>query len=111
MPEGDFSVLPDLPKMYADCKATEDPDMNIPDFITEHLLEVDGLFGQDKTEPDEKPHQPVQFHHQFVHISITVKQFDVELQQTLIQEHQLMAKVEHLALWGYTAAVFRPPIG
>ena len=44
LPDGDFSVLPDLPKMYQHCKETEHPDLTIFDFITDHLLNIDGLF-------------------------------------------------------------------
>jgi hypothetical protein len=112
LPEGDFSTLPDLPKMYADCKNLEDPDMDLPDFITEHLLEVDGIFEQNTIpEPDEKPHQPVQFHHQFVQISFASRQFRVELHQPVITVRQLATQTAEVYLAGYTVSVFRPPIG
>ena len=110
LPEGDFSTLPDMPKMYANCKALEDPDMDLPDFITEHLLSVDGLLGQEIPEPGDKPHQPIQFHHQFVQISTVARQFNIELQQPATGEHQLTAQIDDVYLRGYTVAVFRPPI-
>ena len=110
LPEGDFSTLPDLPGMYASCKNTEDPDMDLPDFITEHLFEVDGLFGQDIPEPNEKPHQPVQFHHQFVQVNYTARQFKLELQLPLADIQPAMPQQHELCLTGHTGSVFRPPM-
>jgi len=110
LPEGDFSTLPDMPKMYAHCKAQEDVDMDLVDFVTEHLLEVNGIFGQDIPEPGDKPHQPIQFHHQFVQISIVARQVKLEFQQVVVQGNQLTALADEVFLSGYTASVFRPPI-
>jgi len=113
LPAGDFSTLPDLPKMYADCKSMEDPDMDLGDFITEHLLEINGMAGvfkQQADEPNEKPHQPVQFHHQFIQISFAAKQLKIELQQPVVVIHQLIPVVKRVCLSDYTASVFRPPI-
>ncbi len=111
LPEGDFSTLPDMPGMYAHCKAVEDPDMDLPDFITEHLLQIDGLFGHDIPEPGDKPHQPIQFHHQLVPIITAARQFNIELIQPAVVENQLTAQVNEVFLSGYTTSVFRPPMG
>jgi len=113
LPEGDFATLPDLPQMYADCKNLEDPDMDLPDFITEHLLEINGLagvFGQKADEPDEKPHQPVQFHHQFMQISFASRQMKIEMQQPVVVTQRLLPGTNDVYLTGYTVSVFRPPI-
>ena len=113
LPEGDFSTLPDLPKMYADCKNFEDPDMNLSDFVTEHLFEINGMAGvfpEQADEPNERPHQPVQFHHQFVRISFVAKQFKIELQQPVAEAPQLIAHTDMVYLSDYTVSVFRPPI-
>jgi hypothetical protein len=111
LPEGDFSTLPDLPKMYTNCKTAEDPDMNLPDFITEHLLGVDGLFGQaDNDDPNEKPHQPVQFHHQFMQFNFVARQFNIELNQPQLAEKKRPALMDEVYLSDYRASVFRPPI-
>jgi hypothetical protein len=58
LPEGNFSFLSELPKMYAHCKAFEDKDMNIVDFITDHLLNIDGIFDAHDNDDDQKPHSP-----------------------------------------------------
>ena len=43
LPMGDFSALQDLPEMYQHCQATEDKDMTPLDFVTDHLINIDGL--------------------------------------------------------------------
>ena len=113
LPEGDFSTLPDLPKMYADCKTYEDPDMDLTDFVTEHLLEINGMagvFAQAPDEPNEKPHQPVQFHHQFVQMNFAARQFRIELQQPVVQVQTLTPQFNDVYLSDYSVSVFRPPI-
>ena len=64
LPQGDFSVIADLPKMYQHCKATEDKDMTPFDFIKDHLINIDGLFDKHEDGDDQKPHSPIQFHNQ-----------------------------------------------
>jgi hypothetical protein len=63
LPLGDFSLLTQLPEMYQHCKATEDKDMNIVDFITDHLINIDGMFDKHQNGDDQKPHTPFPFHH------------------------------------------------
>ncbi len=111
LPIGDFSTLPDLPRMYADCKKLEDTDMDLTDFVTGHLLQVDGLFGNDKPELDEKPHQPVQFHHQFVQINFSAKRVKIEVAPPLILAMPFISRSKDTHLSGYTVSVFRPPMG
>jgi hypothetical protein len=66
-PGGDFSLLSQLPVLYEHCKSAEDPDMNLLDFITDHLLNIDGIFDKHLPGDDQKPHQPFQFQH-FQHV-------------------------------------------
>lgn len=61
--QGNFAALQELPDMYAQCKTEEDPDMNLFDFVTDHLLNLDGLFDAHGDDDHQKPHQPVPFHH------------------------------------------------
>jgi hypothetical protein len=63
LPMGDFSTLNCIPEMYRHCKTTEDKDMTAFDFITDHLLNVDGLFDKHENGDEQKPHQPLQNHH------------------------------------------------
>lgn len=63
LPQGDFSVLLQLPAMYQHCQLTEDPDMDMADFITDHLLNFDELFSKSEASDEhELPHNPVPFH-------------------------------------------------
>lgn len=58
-PMGDLSYMRDLPQMYRHC-ATEDPDINLCDFVVEHLLNIQ---DHDELEKEhDKPHQPVYSH-------------------------------------------------
>ena len=60
---GDFSILKDIPEMYRHCKATEDKDMTPFDFITDHLVNIDGLFDKHDNGDEQKPHMPSQTQH------------------------------------------------
>jgi hypothetical protein len=63
LPQGDFAALAQLPQMYQHCKTTEDPDMDILDFVAEHLLNLDNIFNKEEdTDEHELPHNPIPFH-------------------------------------------------
>jgi hypothetical protein len=109
LPQGDFATLPDLPRMYAHCRETEDHDLTIADFIEEHLLMMDDLMGE-PPEPQDKPHQPVQFHHIYAPVTIAIRQdFKVE-GPSLPLPKQLAPIINDVYLSDYPASVFRPPI-
>jgi hypothetical protein len=63
LPLGDFSMLTGLPQMYRHCKATEDKDMTPLDFVTDHLLNIDGLFDKHGNGDEQKPHSPTPYSH------------------------------------------------
>ena len=48
--------------MYNHCKSTEDKDMTLIDFITDHLINIDRLFDKHDKGDSQKPHAPVNFH-------------------------------------------------
>ena len=108
LPQGDFAALPDLPKMYAHCKATEDSDLDIFDFVEEHLLMLDDLMGE-TPEPQDKPHQPVQFHHIFAPVTVAVRQIAIA-KAPLVTEKIQAPILNEVYLSDYPASVFRPPI-
>jgi hypothetical protein len=109
LPQGDFATLPDLPKMYAHCKETEDHDLDIPDFIEEHLLMMDDLMGE-PPEPDDKPHQPVQFHHIYAPVTVAAGQNFKVTVLALPQIKQQAPITDEVYLSDYPTSVFRPPI-
>jgi hypothetical protein len=63
LPQGDFSALSQLKGMYHHCKTIEDPDIDLADFVTEHLLNLDDM-GEEEDDADEHelPHNPMPFH-------------------------------------------------
>lgn len=55
---GDISTLIHLPDMYSHCKTTEDPNLDLADFVAEHLMNLDGIFeAHESKEIEDKPHQ------------------------------------------------------
>ncbi len=63
LPMGDFSMLKELPEMYHHCKTYEDKDMTLLDFITDHLINIDGMFDHHDHGDEQKPHNPTDFNH------------------------------------------------
>lgn len=61
LPQGDFSAISQLPAMYQHCKTVEDPDMNVADFITGHLLNIEEKEEEDEKDEHELPHNPISF--------------------------------------------------
>lgn len=55
----DFSIIPELKNMYTHCKATEDKDMSLVDFVTDHIMNIDGIFDQHNNGDEQKPHQNI----------------------------------------------------
>ena len=61
LPLGDFYSVETLPKMYQHCKKTEDKDMTLIDFITDHLLNLDSIFDKHTNGDNQKPHKNLDF--------------------------------------------------
>ena len=106
-PMGDLSFVRDLPQMYQQC-AQEDPDIDLADFVFEHLLNI---HENDEAEEHDKPHQVV-FNHVPLETLITYytkvklpvavfKEFIVKANYPIIQTTSFRP--------GYLFAVFRPP--
>lgn len=58
LPGGDFRSLRYLPDLYQHCKATEDKDMTLADFITDHLTCLDALTDVHAPGDEQRPHTP-----------------------------------------------------
>lgn len=108
---GDFSMLNDIPEMYRHCKATEDKDMTPFDFITDHLLNIDGLFDKHENGDEQKPHQPIQNHHygQTTGSFITYSIISVT-QQFCVVKTELLIPSKNFLPTDHSAKIFRPPI-
>jgi hypothetical protein len=58
LPNADFSFLSNLSQHYSHCLSTEDQDMDALEFITDHLINIDGIFDKHEGDDDQKPHKP-----------------------------------------------------
>lgn len=115
LPNGDFSVLPDLPAMYAHCKTTEDKDLSVLDFITDHLINIDGLFDAHNNGDQQKPHKPFNFNHLctgFVLISQINKPEIMRFKNivTIERADGLPHSKQRFFKNHYLSSIFRPPI-
>lgn len=110
LPQGDFSVIADLPKMYQHCKATEDKDMTPFDFIKDHLMNIDGLFDKHEDGDDQKPHSPIQFHNQHTQTIFVIQQFKGSFTKPIAFKNNFPIYTECFYYSDYTPSVFRPPI-
>ena len=110
LPMGDFSTLRDLPAMYRHCKATEDKDMTPLDFITDHLINIDCLFDKHDNGDAQKPHSPIQFHHQLAQNYFSLQEFKVTDSNILIIQNVIPIYEENCYYSNYLSFVFRPPI-
>jgi hypothetical protein len=115
-PMGDLSCAKDMSGIYAQCKA-EDPDMNIPDFIFEHLLNLETVFEHFENDADEKdgdkPHRPFQNLQSMSQTLVIVSRpLQIEPSQTLF--HQKLEKIyapgaDNFIRTAFLTEVFHPP--
>lgn len=115
LPNGDFAVLPNLPAMYAHCQATEDKDLTIVDFITDHLINVDGVFDAHDDGDEQKPHIPFSFTHLTLGFSLISERFDPQIiRSTMLlnlgDKYSLPASKQCFYQGNYGASIFHPPI-
>ena len=96
--------------MYENCKHTEHYDMTLVDFITDHLLNIDGIFDKHDNGDDQKPHRqiPIQDHGKFMiditpAFSLNLKYFDD------VEKKSLFANTRS-ELADFYSSIFRPPI-
>jgi hypothetical protein len=109
-PLGDFSFLGEIPEMYGHCKETEDKDMTPFDFITDHLLNIDGIFDKHKNGDDQKPHKPLQCHHHIQSTILIINPFDYSINTFYCFEEKPSIHWDDSTLSNYITKIFRPPI-
>jgi hypothetical protein len=109
LPTGSFSSLNSLPDMYHRCKATEDKDLTPLDFITDHLINIDGLFDSHDQGDEQKPHTPSVVHYQ-VSIIFTSPAPSFTLQEMVASDDKPFTHWRSLPLSDYHAEIFRPPL-
>ena len=113
-PMGDFAVLKSLPEMFQHCKATEDKDLTVFEFLFEHVSGigqlVEGLEHVFEDEEGDKPHSPIHFHfeqQQIICAYYTVKAPAIKHAQTAVLSNVLDSRVY---VSDYISIIFRPPI-
>jgi len=112
LPLGDFATLQDIPKMYKHCKATEDKDMTVFDFVTDHLINIDGVFDKHNNGDEQKPHTPIQNQHVAQVITfLAVSVFTFKAKPIYPAEKKLFPiQSDKKYLSDYISKIFRPPI-
>ena len=114
LPMSDFSTLNDLPKMYEHCKATEDKDMTVIDFVTDHLVNIDNLFDNHDNGDEQKPHKTVDvtIHHTVCQMFQEIKTIEFKNNTQFVSYNQLKISNYKNSLYSFNimASIFRPPI-
>ena len=110
LPMGDFSMLQDIPEMYRHCKATEDKDMTAIDFVTDHLLNIDGIFDKHEQGDEQKPHQPNPSQHQGQTTFSFVSFFSFSITNFHKVEAKPIIPTVFFLPSDYITKIFRPPI-
>lgn len=115
LPNGDFAVLPNLPAMYAHCQATEDKDLTVLDFITDHLINIDGMFDAHDNGDEQKPHIPFNFTHLTLVFPLISERFDPQIIRSTMplnlgDKYTLPVSKQCFYQRNYGASIFHPPI-
>lgn len=110
LPQGDFSALADLPRMYQHCKSTEDKDMTPLDFITDHLFNIDALFDKHSNDDEQKPHSPIQFHYPTSQTIFINKLQAILPSKSILNKKENTQYTDKLYFFDYQSFIFRPPI-
>ena len=116
LPLGNFSTIIHLPQMYNHCKATEDPNLNLGDFIVEHLMNLDGIFEPHETEEEDsdKPHQMVDFfqNNPITPIKEKIEDFEFKNSNGIFSFDKKPSCIFKNQIYSYNHrhSIFRPPI-
>ncbi|MCX8478517.1 MAG: hypothetical protein ORN56_01865 [Chitinophagales bacterium] len=112
LPMGDFATLQDLPEMYRHCKAAEDKDMTLIDFITDHLVNIDGIFDKHNNGDEQKPHSPIQNQHtsSLIVILQLPSVFNFKKVNNFVVKQSNFYHSDNFIKSEYISKIFRPPI-
>ena len=110
--QSDFSAIADLPEMYRHCKTTEDKDMTLVDFVTDHLVNIDSFFDKHLKGDEQKPHLPKHIHHYTVQTCF-IQNYEVFKPLNLYSEFFEVTKLKYsddFYTSDYSKSLLRPPI-
>lgn len=109
LPLADFSFIPELPEMYSHCKTTEDKDMDLMDFVTDHLMNIDGMFDKHEAGDDQRPHKPLD-HSTGAQLVFVPLAFACEFNAISEPSSHILYFTESKYHFDFAGDVFRPPI-
>ena len=114
LPMGDFSTLQDIPKMYQSCKEQEHHDMTPIDFITDHLINIDGIFDKHDNGDDQKPHKDFNFKLSHLNNSLFFQEFNTfefKKVKIVIENRVVISNYKKsIYTFDHILYIFRPPI-
>jgi hypothetical protein len=112
LPNGDFSALSDIPTQYQHCKETEDKDLTVFDFITDHLINVDSLFDAHDNDDNQKPHKPFAYSQNLITSIFVVAEKIIFLQKTVTIPTKNIFNFHSAThyCFNFLTSIFRPPI-
>jgi hypothetical protein len=112
LPKGDFSALKDLHEQFKHCKETEDKDMTVVDFITDHLINIDGIFDKHNKGDEQKPHTPSNFaQHNFLIAIAFPETFTVSLKPITYNTKVVYGySKDDNYTFNFNTSVFHPPL-
>jgi hypothetical protein len=107
---GDFSFGGELAAMYHHCKVHEDKDLTPFDFVTDHLLQIDGMFDKHCNGDRQKPHTPPPLQH---HPVQNVISFEPGTSQSfrpvfVIENQPIFGELLYNS--GFFIKIFHPPL-
>ena len=110
LPLGNFSFGVDLPEMYRHCKVHEDKNMTPLDFVTDHLVNIDGIFDSHFNGDQQKPHSPPPSQHHPTQIVISFQPYISLSFRPIVVTEKLALSTEALYSSGFYHKIFHPPV-
>lgn len=116
LPMGDFAVMKDLPQMYRHCKATEEADLTVCDFLFEHVSGVGQLwegFEHEFIEPEEKgnnEHAPLPYSFEQQQIVCIYYSTKIPALRHFQTADTCVTAYTRTYVSRYMSSVFRPPM-
>jgi hypothetical protein len=110
LPSGDFSSGADITSIYPNCKAPEDLAITPLDFVSDHLINIDGMFNKHCKGDQQKPHSTPPAQHravQNISVSPTNTRHSFSSVQ-LIKDQPLSAEILYIS--GFFHKIFHPPV-
>ena len=110
LPQGELSTVVDLSFKYQYFKKTEDHDMSPIDFITDHLININGWFDKHDNDDEQKPHLPmtVSYTNSTINYFICFIKLDFAVEQNGKRNFENKNDLKYHS--DYNTKVFKPPM-